>query len=116
MSDEPAQGQQSEDPGEQRRLQRRIDQAVEGLVLYEKAWCPFCMRVNMTLRSLGIDVERADIGKDAEAARRLEQEGGKRMVPCLYIPDGASGQWLYESSDIAAYFRALVEELGPDRS
>ncbi|MCG5528972.1 MULTISPECIES: glutaredoxin [Halorhodospira] len=102
------------DPSEQRRLQRRIDRAVAGLVLYERSWCPFCMRVNMTLRSLGIELERRDIGQDPQAARELEEHGGKRMVPCLYIPDGGDGQWLYESGDIAAYLRALVEELGPD--
>jgi len=114
MSDERPAADPSEDPGEQRRLQRRIDRAVAGLVLYERSWCPFCMRVNLTLRSLGIELERRDIGQDPQAARELEEHGGKRMVPCLYIPDGGDGQWLYESGDIAAYLRALVEELGPD--
>ncbi|MFP4648800.1 MAG: glutaredoxin family protein [Halorhodospira sp.] len=113
MADERENDVQSEDPGEQRRLQRRLDQAVAGLVLYERAWCPFCMRVNLVIRSLGIQLERRDIGQDPQAARELEEQGGKRMVPCLYIPDGGNGQWLYESSDIAAYLRALVEELGP---
>ncbi|MBK1733829.1 hypothetical protein CKO15_00740 [Halorhodospira abdelmalekii] len=103
----------SADPGEQRRLQRRLAKAVEGLVLYERKWCPFCMRVGLTLRSLGLELERIDIGTDPEAAQRLEREGGKRMVPCLYIPDGESAQWLYESSDIIAYLRALVEEMAP---
>ncbi|BAU57392.1 glutaredoxin [Halorhodospira halochloris] len=104
---------ESQDPSEQRRLQRKLDQALEGLVLYERKWCPFCMRVNLSMRSLGIDLERVDIGEDPEAAKRLEQEGGKRMVPCLFIPDGQSGQWLYESADIVDYLRALVEEMAP---
>ncbi len=115
MSDE--EGEQApgaaSNPGEQRRLQRQLDQALAGMVLYERRWCPFCMRVNLTLRSLGLEIERVDIGADPEAARRLEAEGGKRMVPCLYIPDSGSGQWLYESADIIAYLRALVEEMAP---
>lgn len=109
MSDEH----ESIDPGEQRRLQRSLDRAVEGLVLYERKWCPFCMRVNISLRTLGIDLQRVDIGADPEATKRLEQEGGKRMVPCLYIPEGERGQWLYESADIIDYLRALVEEMAP---
>ncbi len=103
----------SEDPGEQRRLQRQIDRAVEGMVLYESAWCPFCMRVDQALKSLGIELQRADIKEDPEAERQLIEGGGQRKVPCLYIPDGDSGQWLYESSDIIDYLRALVEELSP---
>lgn len=101
------------DPGEQRRLQRRIDRTVEGHVLYETATCPFCQRVRLAVRSLGIDLPGRDISQDAEAERALTEEGGKRMVPCLYIPGGADGQparWLYESDDIIEYLRALVQE------
>ena len=105
MSDESDTGPEGLDP----RGQGRSGPAVAGLVLYEKPWCPFCMRVEATLRSLGIELERRDVEQDAAAARELVEQGGSRMVPCLYIPDGGAGQWLYESSDITAYLRSLVE-------
>lgn len=100
------------DPGEQRRLQRRIDRAVDGLILYEKPTCPFCQRVRLAVRSLGIELPGRDIAAQPEAAEELRRGGGKQQVPCLYIPDGeGGGQWLYESDDIIDYLRALLEEL-----
>ncbi len=99
------------DPGEQRRLQRRLDQATEGLKLYETRWCPFCIRVRLAVRSLGVTLEGVDIDKDEEAAERLRREGGRRQVPCLYIPDGeGGGKWLYESGDIIEYLRGVLVE------
>lgn len=113
MGNESETAGQGADPGEG---QGPLDRALAGLVLYEKPWCPFCMRVDATLRNLGIDLERRDIGQDAQAARELAEQGGKRMVPCLYIADGGAGRWLYESSAITAYLRALVEGGDPEAS
>ncbi len=99
------------DPGEQRRLQRRLDEEVAGLKLYETRWCPFCMRVRLAVRSLGITLDGVDIDDDPEAAERLEREGGQRKVPCLFIPDDqGGGRWLYESGDIIEYLRGVVAE------
>ena len=71
------------------------------LVLYSRASCPFCRKVNNYLKSVDKSVPTKDIGKDPAAAKELVKIGGKQQVPCLVI----NGKPLYESSDIITWFK-----------
>lgn len=83
----------------------------EQLALYQKAWCPYCERVNSVINELGLAIQSCDINQ-AEHLQALMSGGGQRMVPCLRI-ECAPGQyfWLYESADIIVYLRAHAEAL-----
>jgi glutaredoxin len=87
-----------------------VDAETSRLVLYHMVACPFCVKVRHHVRRLGLTIPMRDIRRDPQAAEKLAREGGQDQVPCLWIPEeGASGRWLYESSDINAY---LSERFG----
>lgn len=72
------------------------DTTARNLELYFMPTCPYCHKVIDWLDEHGITLSMRDITTDADAARTLEEVGGKRQVPCLFI----DGKPLYESSDI----------------
>lgn len=73
------------------------------LELYKKETCPYCRKVMQFIEASGRqDIVYQDIIKNPEAAETLENVGGKRQVPCLFI-DGAP---LYESMDIIHWLEA----------
>lgn len=90
--------------------QRRLDQQTAQLALYDLTFCPYCIRVRMAVRQLGLRIERRDID-DARWGDELVAEGGKFQAPCLRIgnPDHPP-QWLYESSAIIHYLQQRFSE------
>ena len=88
-----------------------IIESAEQLALYEKDWCPYCVRVKSVIKELGLTIASCDIAQP-EHLQALMQGGGQRMVPCLRI-ESEPGQyfWLYESADIIAYLRLHAERL-----
>ena len=78
--------------------------ATDHLTLYHFTSCPFCLRVRMALKRLGLDIRYRNIRQDPDARAELLAEGGRTMVPCLRIdsPDGKT-VWMYESADIVRY-------------
>lgn len=80
-------------------------QKIEGLALYQYDTCPFCMRVRMSMRSLGIEIELRDTRRDAKFAEEVYAATGRSTVPVLRIDEGDDVRWLPESSDIVAYLR-----------
>ena len=88
-----------------------IVERVEQLALYEKDWCPYCVRVKSVIKELALSIPTCDIA-EPEHLQALVQGGGQRMVPCLRI-ESTPGQyfWLYESADIIAYLRRHAETL-----
>ncbi len=87
--------------------QALLDQATDGLALYEFEACPFCVKTRRAIRRLGLNIERRDARNDPGWQQELVDQGGRYQVPCLRIPE-ADGEvrWLYESNDIIAYLRA----------
>ena len=75
----------------------------ESYVLYQYASCPFCARVNAFLDHFGIELERRDTLRDAEARSELISGGGRATVPCLRIESRDQVRWMYESVDIMRY-------------
>ena len=70
------------------------------LTLYERPTCPYCHKVFRAADSLGLALNKLDIGDPAVAAE-LIQRGGKRQVP--YLVDNERGVEMYESEDIVKY-------------
>jgi glutaredoxin len=73
------------------------------LSLYETYACPFCMRVQYTIKKLGINIESRNIQKNNEYRKELLSEGGYTQVPCLRIEEENETRWLYESKTIIDY-------------
>lgn len=78
---------------------------MDGLILYEKAGCPWCIKVLNYAKEHGIEFELRDIA-DAGVADELIKRGGKRQVP--YLVDEKSGIEMYESADIIEYLAKRV--------
>jgi glutaredoxin 3 len=72
------------------------------LALYKFDSCPYCRRVQRTIDSLGLNIERRDILKDPSMQKELVAKTGRRQVPCLFI----DGEPLFESEDIIAWLEA----------
>lgn len=79
--------------------------SVDGLTLYHFSSCPFCVRVRLAARRLGVRLEERNIHRDSDAREELLRGGGKTQVPCLRIEgaDQAEPRWMYESGDIVEY-------------
>jgi glutaredoxin 2 len=78
---------------------------VEGLALYQYDACPFCMRVRMATRSLGIDLELRDTRHSADYAQEVVAATGRSTVPVLRIEEAGEVRWMQESADIVDYLR-----------
>ena len=97
-------------PSRPETVQQAIDARLEGMALYQFKACPFCVKTRRAMRRLGVELPLRDAKEDPESRARLEQEGGKIQVPCLYIPhDDGQPEWLYESDAIIAYLTQQVE-------
>jgi glutaredoxin len=83
------------------QLQATVDERTKNLALYQFQACPFCIKVRMSIKRLGLNIEYRDVLKNKAYEDELIKFGGQRQTPCLKIrkPDGST-QWMYESSDI----------------
>ncbi|KAB2320011.1 glutaredoxin [Betaproteobacteria bacterium SCN1] len=90
--------------------QAAVDARTRALALYHFPTCPFCIKVQRTLRRLSLHVELRDARSDDVHRAALVAGGGTAQVPCLLIT-AADGQqtWLYESDAINAW---LEREFG----
>ena len=93
-----------------RRIKRESQQqaAVEieasALTLYQFKACPFCVKVRRNGKRLNLPLETRNVLENQQWHDELEQQGGKRKVPCLRIEDSEGQyQWLYNSKDIINY-------------
>lgn len=72
------------------------------LALYKTDTCPYCVRVFLAIRRLGVEVEYRDRGehrwRDDLVART-----GRTQVPCLLIDETP----LFESADIIRFLEKL---------
>jgi len=71
--------------------------------LYHYSSCPFCFRVSISMKKLGIGMEKRNIHQGSEHINALKEGGGSTMVPCLRIDNDGETKWLYESADIERY-------------
>lgn len=92
--------------------QAKIDDRTSNLSLYEFKTCPFCIKVRIHARRLGMRLRRLDAQYEGQARTDLESKGGNIQVPCLRINhEDGSETWLYESDVICTYLTECVEDL-----
>jgi len=91
--------------------QIEIDSKFKGHSIYQFHTCPFCVKVRRYLRKNSLNIEIKDAKNNQINRQELKIDGGKIQVPCLkIIKDNSSEEWLYESSDIIAYFDKRLSE------
>lgn len=84
--------------------QARVDQACQGLALYQFRTCPFCIKVRKEIARLGLNIEPRDTQLDPAHKQALLEGGGQSKVPCLKIThDDGREEWLYESDTINSW-------------
>lgn len=71
------------------------------LDLYYYEQCPFCYRVLVKIKELGLEdnITFKNTLEDPGNAKFHQEKTGRSTVPCLYI----DGEPLFESSDILAW-------------
>ena len=74
------------------------------LTLYKFNSCPYCIRVMLQAKALGLSLPMRDTRKEPQAREDLIELGGKSQVPCLVI----NGKPLYESGDIVRFLKGNV--------
>lgn len=85
--------------------QAEIEAACSGLTLYHFPTCPFCWRVRLAIRKMGLPIRQVNAVSDPDARVDLMTRGGKLQVPCLHIRTDHGSHWLYESDEIVAWLR-----------
>lgn len=85
----------------------------EMVEMYSTNWCPDCVRARLVLKRLKVAFVEIDIERDkAGYARVLEQNGGQRIVPTIFFPDGSV---LVEPSSQALTEHVIRLGLVPER-
>jgi len=75
--------------------------------LYYFSTCPFCIKVLLALKVMGIKIPKKNIHSNRMHKAELVKGGGKKQVPCLRIvANDGSIEWMYESNDIIQYLKA----------
>lgn len=84
--------------------QEELEKAQDSLALYQFKACPFCIKVRQQSKRVGLNLETRNVLKNPAWHDELQQQGGKRKVPCLRIvKDDGKIEWLYESKAINNY-------------
>jgi len=78
---------------------------IDNAQLYHFNTCPFCLKVKMAMKLMGIKIQSKNILSNPDAKAELIAGGGKQQVPCLRIDEYNKTRWLYESSDIIKYLK-----------
>ena len=82
--------------------QHQVDEATQGMQLFQYQACPFCVKVRRAIRRNGLNMTLVD-AKQADKRQELAEQGGHIKVPCLRIEENNNVTWMYESSDIINY-------------
>ena len=55
--------------------------------MYCTAFCPYCVRAEMLLKSKGVDINKIFIDEEQDGFRDLYNLTGRRTVPQIFIGD-----------------------------
>jgi glutaredoxin 3 len=72
--------------------------ATPPVVLYVRAWCPYCDRARELLARKGVAFEEIDIGEESAKGEEMLRRAGRRTVPQIFIGEHHVGG----SDDLAA--------------
>ena len=88
------------------RFMSRARRRLKGHQLFYFVSCPYCIKVRLALRWMGLELPLRDIRSHPEYKAELIAGGGKRQVPCLRIEhEKGVVRWMYESGDIIRYLK-----------
>ena len=90
--------------------QKKVDEAVSHLSLYQFYGCPFCIKTRRAIARLNLPMTYRDAQRPGQWRDELEREGGKAQVPCLRIEENGEVRWMYESSEIIDYLEKRFGE------
>ncbi|MBK1631244.1 glutaredoxin [Thiohalocapsa halophila] len=93
--------------------QQQVEQALDGLALYQYFACPFCIKTRRALHRLNLPLELRDAQNDPAHRSTLERQGGRIQVPCLRIDSADGTEWMYESNDIIRYLEHRFGAVAP---
>lgn len=74
------------------------------LVLYKFDSCPYCVRVMVHAKKLGLELDVRDTRRDRANHAEMVQRTGRTQVPLLFV----DGEPLWESADINAWLSAYA--------
>ncbi|WP_439135854.1 glutathione S-transferase N-terminal domain-containing protein [Pseudomaricurvus sp.] len=83
--------------------QKQVEQAAQGLSLYQFYACPFCVKTRRALHRLNLPIDLRDAKPGSPHREELHNGGGAIKVPCLRIEEEGKVRWMYESGDIISY-------------
>ena len=87
--------------------QASLDAKTQLWTLYQLPPCPFCVKVRRQMKRLGLVIPLKDIHQ-SENHQELMMGGKLDQVPCLrYVDPQGQTVWLYESTDINEFLKAL---------
>ncbi|MDT8320004.1 MAG: glutathione S-transferase N-terminal domain-containing protein [Xanthomonadales bacterium] len=89
--------------------QRILDQMTRNLTLYQSPGCPFCVRVSWAIEQLALNITARNVYREPLARAELLAGGGRTTVPCLRIEEDSEIRWMYESTEIIRYLKALTK-------
>ena len=90
--------------------------AAPQVLMYSKAWCPYCQRARTLLLSKGVSLEEVDIEAHPERREEMIRRSGRRTVPQIFVGErhlGGSDD-IYEL-DAAGALERLLHEPSPAR-
>ena len=90
----------------------KVEAQTRSMSIYQFKACPFCVKLRWAMRRMGVDLPFEDAKNDPKAKQELLAGGGKVKVPCLKYEKDGQEKWLYESKDIEAFLRNLVQNAG----
>lgn len=83
--------------------QKQVEQATQGLSLYQFYACPFCVKTRRAIHRLNLPIDFRDAKPGSQHREELHNGGGTVKVPCLRIEEEGKVRWMYESGDIISY-------------
>jgi glutaredoxin 3 len=86
------------------------DMSAAAIVLYVRAWCPYCTRARDLLTKKGVHFEQIDIGERPEKGAEMIQRSRRRTVPQIFIGEHHVGgsdelQALEDAGELDALLR-----------
>ena len=85
-----------------------MNKTLDNHTLYYFRTCPFCLKVLLMMKIMGIKITKKNIHINPLHKAELVKGGGKKQVPCLRIErDAGQIEWMYESEDIIRYLKTV---------
>jgi glutaredoxin 3 len=80
------------------------------IVMYVRAWCPYCARACELLTQKGVLFEQIDIGEQPEKGAQMIERTGRRTVPQIFIGERhVGGSDDLDALEVAGELDALLQ-------